>query len=75
MQAAHTLYFAERLTSIFGGAKIYLKREDLCHLGAHKKIIRLDSSSGKGNEQKNVIAETGAASTGLCCGSCSSSGP
>src|SRR5215210_2097838 len=30
------LYFAERLTSELGGAKIYLKREDLLHTGAHK---------------------------------------
>ena len=30
------LYFAERLTKRLGGAKIYLKREDLCHTGAHK---------------------------------------
>ena len=30
------LYYAERLTRHLGGAKIYLKREDLCHLGAHK---------------------------------------
>src|ERR1043165_94613 len=30
------LYFAERLTEHFGGAKIYLKREDLNHTGAHK---------------------------------------
>ncbi len=31
-----SLYFAERLTSDLGGAKIYLKREDLLHTGAHK---------------------------------------
>jgi tryptophan synthase beta chain len=30
------LYFAERLSKYLGGAKIYLKREDLCHTGAHK---------------------------------------
>ena len=30
------LYFAERLTRMLGGARIYLKREDLCHTGAHK---------------------------------------
>src|SRR5680860_170561 len=30
------LYFAERLTKVAGGAKIYLKREDLNHTGAHK---------------------------------------
>ncbi|HEX9143767.1 MAG TPA: tryptophan synthase subunit beta, partial [Candidatus Binatia bacterium] len=30
------LYFAERLTHTLGGARVYLKREDLCHTGAHK---------------------------------------
>src|SRR3990167_1956971 len=30
------LYFARRLTKMLGGARIYLKREDLCHTGAHK---------------------------------------
>ena len=30
------LYFAQRLTKRLGGAKVYLKREDLCHTGAHK---------------------------------------
>ena len=33
------LYFAERLTEICGGAKIYFKREDLNHTGAHKVIV------------------------------------
>ena len=33
---ASPLYFAERLTEYFGGAKIWLKREDLNHTGAHK---------------------------------------
>src|SRR5260221_5192467 len=33
---ATPLYFAERLSQKLGGAKIYLKREDLCHTGAHK---------------------------------------
>ena len=54
------LYFAERLSASFG-AKIYLKREDLCHTGAHKvnntvgQII-LAKKLGK----KRIIAETGA---------------
>ena len=33
---ATPLYFAERLTERLGGARVYLKREDLCHTGAHK---------------------------------------
>src|SRR5918995_6528226 len=55
------LYFAERLTQTLGGAKIYLKREDLCHTGAHKinntiGQILLARRMGK----KRIIAETGA---------------
>ena len=55
------LYFAERLTNILGGAKIYLKREDLLHTGAHKinnalGQILLAKRMGK----KRIIAETGA---------------
>src|SRR5262245_24531379 len=60
------LYFAERLTEKLGGAKIYLKREDLCHTGAHKinntlgQII-LARRMGK----KRIIAETGAGQHGV----------
>jgi tryptophan synthase beta chain len=60
------LYLAERLTEQFGGAKIYLKREDLVHTGAHKinnamgQII-LARRMGK----KRVIAETGAGQHGV----------
>ncbi len=60
------LYFAERLTDHVGGAKIYLKREDLLHTGAHKinnvlgQII-LAKKMGK----KRVIAETGAGQHGV----------
>jgi tryptophan synthase beta chain len=60
------LYLAERLTSQLGGAKIYLKREDLVHTGAHKinnamgQII-LARRMGK----KRVIAETGAGQHGV----------
>ncbi len=60
------LYFAEKLTRKFGGARIYLKREDLLHTGAHKinntlgQII-LASRMGK----KRVIAETGAGQHGV----------
>lgn len=60
------LYFAARLTDYLGGAKIYLKREDLCHLGAHKinntlGQILIAKKMGK----KNVIAETGAGQHGV----------
>ena len=60
------LYLAERLTAQLGGAKIYLKREDLVHTGAHKinnamgQII-LARRMGK----KRVIAETGAGQHGV----------
>ena len=60
------LYFAERLTNILGGAKIYLKREDLLHTGAHKinnalGQILLAKRMGK----KRIIAETGAGQHGV----------
>ncbi len=60
------LYFAERLTEHFGGAKIYLKREDLNHTGAHKVNnvlgqIMLARRMGK----PRVIAETGAGMHGV----------
>lgn len=60
------LYFAERLTEQLGGAKIYLKREDLLHTGAHKinnaiGQILLAKRMGK----KRVIAETGAGQHGV----------
>jgi tryptophan synthase beta chain len=60
------LYFAERLTQKLGGAKIYLKREDLCHTGAHKinntiGQILLARRMGK----RRIIAETGAGQHGV----------
>jgi tryptophan synthase beta chain len=60
------LYFAERLTRELGGAKIYLKREDLLHTGAHKinnalGQILLAQRMGK----KRIIAETGAGQHGV----------
>jgi tryptophan synthase beta chain len=60
------LYFAERLTNALGGARIYLKREDLCHTGAHKinntiGQILLARRMGK----KRIIAETGAGQHGV----------
>ncbi|WP_086315189.1 tryptophan synthase beta chain [Enterococcus sp. 7F3_DIV0205] len=60
------LYLAERLTDYAGGAKIYLKREDLNHTGAHKinntiGQILLAKKMGK----KKVVAETGAGQHGV----------
>ncbi|MDP3804611.1 MAG: tryptophan synthase subunit beta [Candidatus Omnitrophota bacterium] len=60
------LYFAEHLTSKAGGAKIYLKREDLLHTGAHKINNTLGQAllairMGK----KRIIAETGAGQHGV----------
>ena len=58
------LFFARRLTQKLGGAKIYLKREDLLHTGAHK----INNCLGQGllverMGKHRVIAETGAGST------------
>ncbi len=60
------LYFAENLTEILGGGKIYLKREDLNHTGAHKinnviGQVLLAKRMGK----KRIIAETGAGQHGV----------
>lgn len=60
------LFYAQRLTEKFGGAKIYLKREDLNHTGAHKinhcmGQILLAKRMGK----KRIIAETGAGQHGV----------
>lgn len=60
------LYFAERITEHLGGAKVYLKREDLCHTGAHKLNnvmgqILLARRMGK----PRIIAETGAGQHGV----------
>ncbi|MGL5150448.1 MAG: tryptophan synthase subunit beta [Clostridium sp.] len=61
-----SLYFAKNLTRILGGAKIYLKREDLNHTGAHKinnviGQVLLAKRMGK----KKIIAETGAGQHGV----------
>ncbi|ASS65135.1 MULTISPECIES: tryptophan synthase subunit beta [unclassified Paenibacillus] len=61
-----SLYFAERLTRHLGGAKIYLKREDLNHTGAHK----INNTIGQGvlakrMGKKKIIAETGAGQHGV----------
>ncbi|MBM4432626.1 MAG: tryptophan synthase subunit beta [Chloroflexi bacterium] len=60
------LYFAERLTEHCGGARIYLKREDLAHTGAHK----INNALGQGLLAKRmgkqrIIAETGAGQHGV----------
>jgi tryptophan synthase beta chain len=60
------LYFARRLTEVFGGARVYLKREDLLHTGAHKinntiGQVLLALRMGKGR----IIAETGAGQHGV----------
>src|SRR6202167_2861886 len=60
------LYFAKRLTEQLGGAKIYLKREDLLHTGAHK----INNALGQGllakrMGKKRIIGETGAGQHGV----------
>ncbi len=60
------LYFAERLTGYSGGARIYLKREDLCHTGAHKINNCLGQALlAEAMGKKRVIAETGAGQHGV----------
>ncbi len=60
------LYFAEGLTRKLGGARLYLKREDLCHTGAHK----INNTVGQGllarrMGKRRMIAETGAGQHGV----------
>ena len=60
------LYFAKQLTRTLGGARIYLKREDLCHTGAHK----INNTVGqalltKRMKKRRIIAETGAGQHGV----------
>jgi tryptophan synthase beta chain len=60
------LYFAERLTGHCGGAKIYFKREDLLHTGAHKINNALGQALlAKRMGKKRIIAETGAGQHGV----------
>ncbi|MAA70350.1 MAG: tryptophan synthase subunit beta [Bermanella sp.] len=60
------LYFAERLTEKAGGAKIYLKREDLNHTGAHKVNNTIGQALlAKYTGKPKVIAETGAGQHGV----------
>ncbi len=60
------LYYAERMTKDLGGAKIYLKREDLNHTGAHKiNNVLGQCLLAKKMGKKRVIAETGAGQHGV----------
>ncbi len=60
------LYFAERLTKKLGGARIYLKREDLCHTGAHKINNAIGQALlAKRMKKPRIIAETGAGQHGV----------
>ncbi|UCG78706.1 MAG: pyridoxal-phosphate dependent enzyme, partial [Nitrospirota bacterium] len=60
------LYFASRMTDHLGGARIYLKREDLGHTGAHKINNALGQALlAKAIGKKRVIAETGAGQHGV----------
>lgn len=60
------LYFAKNLTQRIGGAKIYLKREDLLHGGAHKINNTLGQALlAKKMRKKRIIAETGAGQHGV----------
>ena len=60
------LYYATNLTSKFGGAKIYLKREDLNHTGAHKINHTIgEALLAKRMGKKKIIAETGAGQHGV----------
>ncbi|ASS77196.1 tryptophan synthase subunit beta [Tumebacillus algifaecis] len=61
-----SLYYAENLTKHLGGAKIYLKREDLNHTGAHKiNNCLAQGLLAKVTGKKRVIAETGAGQHGV----------
>ena len=60
------LYFARELTKKLGGARIYLKREDLCHTGAHKINNAIGQALlAKKLKKKRIIAETGAGQHGV----------
>src|SRR3954469_21810449 len=60
------LYFAKRLSEILGGARIYLKREDLLHTGAHKINNCLGQAlRAKRMGKRRIIAETGAGQHGV----------
>lgn len=60
------MYYADKLTKHYGGAKIYLKREDLLHTGAHKINNALGQALlAQRMGKKQVIAETGAGQHGV----------
>jgi tryptophan synthase beta chain len=60
------LYFAARLTERLGGAKVYLKREDLCHTGSHKINNALGQALlARRMGKQRLIAETGAGQHGV----------
>jgi len=60
------LYYAERLTQHCGGARIYLKREDLCHTGAHKiNNVLGQALLAQRMGKHRIIAETGAGQHGV----------
>lgn len=60
------LYFAERLTEYCGGARLFLKREDLAHTGAHKINNALGQALlAERMRKKRIIAETGAGQHGV----------
>ncbi|HEX9420763.1 MAG TPA: tryptophan synthase subunit beta [Methylomirabilota bacterium] len=60
------LYFAERLTQHCGGARIFLKREDLCHTGAHKiNNVLGQALLAERMGKRRIIAETGAGQHGV----------
>jgi tryptophan synthase beta chain len=60
------LYFAERLTRHCGGARIFLKREDLCHTGAHKiNNVLGQALLAERMGKRRIIAETGAGQHGV----------
>jgi tryptophan synthase beta chain len=63
---ATPLYHARRFTGKLGGAKVYLKREDLCHTGAHKINNTLGQALlARRMGKKRIIAETGAGQHGV----------
>ena len=60
------LYFAERLSGQYGGARLYLKREDLNHTGSHKVNNTIGQALlAKRMNKKRIIAETGAGQHGV----------
>ena len=60
------LYFAERLTNKLGGARVFLKREDLNHTGAHKVNNTIGQALlAKAMGKTRIIAETGAGQHGV----------